>query len=82
MTQIIQLKNAKGDELPQWLVLGEAVAIHIDQAMIENGVYETARARPIMRAGGPDGYFEVTPGGHFRMARPNDLRRASDQTAP
>ncbi|WP_294196298.1 flavin reductase family protein [uncultured Sphingomonas sp.] len=68
VTQIVQLRDRNGADLPGWLVMGEAVAIHIDRAMLEDGVYRTERARPILRGGGPADYFEV--GGKFAMRRP------------
>lgn len=68
VTQIVQLQDRHGAEVPGWLVLGEAVAIHIDTAMLEDGVYQTARARPILRGGGPADYFEL--GATFAMHRP------------
>jgi flavin reductase (DIM6/NTAB) family NADH-FMN oxidoreductase RutF len=70
VTQIIRLTTKEGDELAQWLVLGEAVGVHIDPAMIEDGVYQTARAQPILRGGGPADYFEITQDRLFRMRRP------------
>ncbi|WP_028967292.1 flavin reductase family protein [Sphingomonas phyllosphaerae] len=68
VTQIVQLQDRNGAEVPGWLVLGEAVAIHIDCAMLEDGVYQTARAHPILRGGGPADYFEL--GEKFAMTRP------------
>ncbi|GAA4216247.1 flavin reductase family protein [Sphingomonas endophytica] len=68
VTQIVQLQDRHGAGVPGWLVLGEAVAIHIDTAMLEDGVYQTARARPILRGGGPADYFEL--GETFAMTRP------------
>ena len=71
LTQLIRLETKEGRELDQWLVIGEAVGIHIATAMIENGIYQTARARPILRGGGPVDYFEVTEGARFEMRRPD-----------
>lgn len=71
LTQIIRLTTKEGRELDQWLVIGEAVGIHIDRELIEDGVYQTARARPITRGGGPQDYFEITQDQLFRMARPD-----------
>ena len=71
LTQLIQLENKEGLELDQWLVIGEAVAIHIDTAMLEDGVYQTSRPRPITRGGGPADYFEITEDQLFRMKRPD-----------
>ena len=58
-------------ELDQWLVIGEAVGIHIDPAMLEDGVYQTARPVPITRGGGPADYFAITQDALFRMKRPD-----------
>jgi len=69
-TQIVQLEGANGDKVPTWLVLGEAVAVHIDEALLKNGVYDTAAAGHILRGGGPADYFTVGPEQLFRMARP------------
>jgi flavin reductase (DIM6/NTAB) family NADH-FMN oxidoreductase RutF len=68
VTQIVRLAAADGSDIDSWLVLGEAVSIHIDKALLENGIYQTARARPILRGGGPADYFEV--GEKFEMHRP------------
>ena len=70
LTQILRLTDRHGADLDQYLVIGEAVGIHIDTAMLEDGVYQAARARPILRGGGPADYFEVTPETRFEMRRP------------
>lgn len=70
LTQLIRLKDRQGTDLDQYLVIGEAVGIHIDSAMLDDGVYQTARPRPILRGGGPADYFEVTPETRFTMRRP------------
>lgn len=70
LTQLIRLETKEGTALDQWLVIGEAVGIHIDTALIDDGVYQTARARPILRGGGPADYFEITQDALFRMRRP------------
>ncbi|MGR6330516.1 flavin reductase family protein [Sphingomonas sp. XXL09] len=70
LTQLIRLTTQEGRELDQWLVIGEAVGIHIDSSMLEDGVYQTARARPILRGGGPADYFAITEDALFRMRRP------------
>ena len=53
------------------LTLGEVVAVHIDKAMIKDGVYQTALARPIVRAGRRGDYFEIKPDAMFEMVRPD-----------
>ncbi len=70
VTQIVRLQTKEGTELDQWLVMGEAVAIHIDTALLEDGVYQTARAEPILRGGGPADYFAITEDALFKMRRP------------
>jgi len=71
LTQLVRLENRQGDALDQWLVIGEAVGIHIDPAMLEDGVYQTARPVPITRGGGPADYFAITQDALFRMMRPD-----------
>ena len=69
-TQIVQLQGIDGAKVPTWLVLGEVVAVHIAQALLKDGVYDTANAGHILRAGGPGDYFTVGPEQLFRMYRP------------
>ena len=69
-TQIIQLQGASGEQVPTWLVLGEVVAVHIAQALLKDGIYDTAAAGHVLRGGGPADYFTVGPEQLFRMRRP------------
>jgi flavin reductase (DIM6/NTAB) family NADH-FMN oxidoreductase RutF len=69
-TQILQLQGIDGAQLETWLVLGEVVAVHIDQSLLQNGVYDTAAAGHVLRAGGPGDYFTVGPEQLFKMYRP------------
>jgi flavin reductase (DIM6/NTAB) family NADH-FMN oxidoreductase RutF len=71
LTQIVQLEGANGEKAQAWLTLGEVVAVHIDKAMIKDGVYQTAAARPIVRAGRRGDYFEIRPEAMFEMVRPD-----------
>jgi flavin reductase (DIM6/NTAB) family NADH-FMN oxidoreductase RutF len=71
LTQIIQLQGANGEKANAWLTLGEVVAVHIDKAMIRDGVYITALAKPIVRAGRRGDYFTVKPEDMFEMIRPD-----------
>ena len=70
VTQVMRLTSKEGTPIDYWMVFGEAVAIHIDRAMLSDGVYQTARARPIGRGGGPADYFETREDALFKMARP------------
>ncbi|TMJ51467.1 MAG: flavin reductase family protein [Alphaproteobacteria bacterium] len=71
LTQIIQLQGADGAKAQAWLTLGEVVAVHIDKAMIRDGVYQTGLAHPIVRAGRKGDYFEIRPENMFEMVRPD-----------
>jgi hypothetical protein len=70
LTEIIHLKGANGERSEAGLTLGEVVAVHIDKAFIRDGVYETALARPIARAGRRGDYFDMTPETMFEMGAP------------
>ena len=69
-TQVVQLQSAAGEKVPAWLVLGEVVAVHIAQTLLKDGVYDTAHAGHVLRAGGHGDYFSVGPEQLFRMRRP------------
>jgi flavin reductase (DIM6/NTAB) family NADH-FMN oxidoreductase RutF len=70
VTQIVQLSDTHGGLMPNWVVFGEVVAVHIARRLLVNGVYDTAAAHPILRAGGPDAYAEISPPVMFKMSRP------------
>ena len=70
LTQIVQLTNHKGKEVPSWVVFGEVVGVHIAEGVLENGIYDPARMRTVLRAGGPASYYEITPDNRFEMYRP------------
>lgn len=69
-TQIVQLQGANGEKVPTWLVLGEVVAVHIAQALLKGGIYDTAGAAHVLRGGGPADYFALGPDQLFKMRRP------------
>ncbi|WP_341987414.1 flavin reductase family protein [Azorhizobium sp. AG788] len=70
LSQLIQLKAADGKDISAWLVLGEVVGVHIDRRLLKDGIYQTADAYPILRAGGPGGYAQISPDIMFQMLRP------------
>ncbi len=70
LTQLVQLQAADGHKVESWLVLGEVVGVHIDPALLKDGIYDTAAAHPILRGGGPADYFEIGPEALFHMRRP------------
>lgn len=71
LTQLIQLEDAAGEKLQQWMVLGEVVAVHIDNDLLEAGIYQTAKANPILRAGGPSAYYAISDELRFDLMRPD-----------
>jgi flavin reductase (DIM6/NTAB) family NADH-FMN oxidoreductase RutF len=70
LSQIVRLRSAEGVEADAWLTIGEVVAVHIDRTLLKDGVYDTAAARPILRAGRLGDYFTITPEAGFSMRRP------------
>jgi flavin reductase (DIM6/NTAB) family NADH-FMN oxidoreductase RutF len=70
LTQMLRLKTAEGREVDSWMMFGEVVAVHIDRAMLKDGVYQTTAAQPILRGGGPGDYFKISEAEKFVMLRP------------
>ncbi|WP_031525076.1 flavin reductase family protein [Siccibacter colletis] len=71
LSQCIQLTSADGSLIDSWLVLGEVVAVHIDETLLENGIYQTAKAQPVLRAGGPSAYYAIDEAQRFDLVRPD-----------
>ncbi|QKN82649.1 flavin reductase family protein [Scandinavium goeteborgense] len=71
LSQCIQLTGADGTAVDTWLVLGEVVAVHIDESLLENGIYQTAKAKPVLRAGGPSAYYSIDESQRFDLTRPD-----------
>jgi flavin reductase (DIM6/NTAB) family NADH-FMN oxidoreductase RutF len=70
VTDIIRLKSHTGKPADSWLTLGEVVAVHIDNTLLKDGVFDTFNANIILRAGGPSAYAMITPETRFDMYRP------------
>src|SRR5438132_1018597 len=68
--QVFQLEGADTALIDTWMVLAEVVAVHIDESLLRDGIYDTVAARPILRGGGAADYFEITPQARFAMRRP------------
>ncbi|NDJ58362.1 flavin reductase family protein [Enterobacteriaceae bacterium 4M9] len=76
LSQHLQLSAADGTPVDTWLVLGEVVAVHIDETLLEEGIYQTAKAQPVLRAGGPSAYYTIDEAQRFDLIRP-DARRSA-----
>ena len=72
LSQCIQLTAADGSSIESWLVLGEVVAVHIDESLLEAGIYQTAKAQPVLRAGGPSAYYGISEEQRFDLVRPDN----------
>ncbi|HKM98072.1 MAG TPA: flavin reductase family protein [Buttiauxella sp.] len=71
LSQCIQLTGADGTAINSWLVLGEVVAVHIDESLLKEGIYQTALAKPVLRAGGPSAYYTIDEAHRFDLTRPD-----------
>jgi flavin reductase (DIM6/NTAB) family NADH-FMN oxidoreductase RutF len=70
VSDIVHLKSHRGEPSPAWLVIGEVVAVHISNALLKEGIFDTFNAHVILRAGGPTAYAEIGPATRFDMNRP------------
>jgi flavin reductase (DIM6/NTAB) family NADH-FMN oxidoreductase RutF len=68
LLQVIRIHNLDGEPMNNWLALGQVVGVHIRQEFLKDGLFDTAAARPIMRAGYRADYAEI--GEMFQMIRP------------
>ncbi len=64
-----EVKDRNGKPIDTFLVIGQVVGIHIDDAYINNGRFDTAAANPLARCGYRD-YADVTE--VFELMRPTD----------
>jgi flavin reductase (DIM6/NTAB) family NADH-FMN oxidoreductase RutF len=67
--QHIELHDLQGRAIGGWMVLAQVVGVHIDEAMLTDGMFDTVKARAVARGGYRD-YFEVTEA--FTALRPTD----------
>ena len=67
LVEIIELKDIEGRAVDRYLVLGQVVGVHIDEAFIKDGMVDTAAMRPIARCGYHD-YAVVDA--MFKLVRP------------
>lgn len=73
-TQVIPLQTLTGAVTETRVVFGEVVGIHIARELLVDGIYQTALAKPVLRAGGPGDYFGLDSEQKFTMQRPDDHR--------
>ena len=68
VTLVQRLDGLQGTAGSWWMVVGEVVGVHIDDAYLSDGRFDTARAQPIARCGYKD-YTTVT--GLWELERPS-----------
>jgi flavin reductase (DIM6/NTAB) family NADH-FMN oxidoreductase RutF len=65
----MRFHDLEGGPLDGWMVVGQVVGVHVDDAYIRDGRFDTASARPLARCGYRD-YATVTE--VFEALRPTD----------
>ena len=65
----MQMSDVDGALLDGWLIIGQIVGVHINEAFIRDGRFDTAAAQPLARCGYRD-YATVTE--VFEALRPTD----------
>ncbi|HXS93506.1 MAG TPA: flavin reductase family protein [Candidatus Limnocylindrales bacterium] len=68
LVQIVRLRDLQGAQLEQYVTIGQVVGVHIDRALLKDGLFDLLSAHPIQRAGYAADYTEATTG--FQMRRP------------
>ncbi len=67
LVNVQRLVDLDGNETNSWLILGQVVGVHIDENVIENGLLNVAKMKPLARLG----YMDYTVvDAVFQMDRP------------
>ena len=69
VTNIVRQEDITGRKVDSYTVFGQVVGVHINEAFLNDGLFDTAKARPIMRLGYRD-YGGLGP--VFQLKRPNE----------
>ena len=69
VVQSFQFRDLDGRALEGWMIIGQVVGVHIDEAYLRDGRFDTRAAQPIARCGYRD-YTAVTE--MFEALRPTD----------
>ena len=68
LLQVVRLHALDGKPMNNWLALGQVVGVHIQNAYLKDGLFDTQAAQPVMRAGYVADYAQI--GEKFQMIRP------------
>ncbi|KZL14978.1 MULTISPECIES: flavin reductase family protein [unclassified Pseudovibrio] len=67
LVNVQRLVDIDGNETNSWLILGQVVGVHIDESVLENGMLNVAKMKPLARLGYMD--YSVVDS-VFQMDRP------------
>lgn len=70
VTEIIRARDRAGNPVDNWLVFGEVIGVHIDEAMLTDGRFDLDKAKPVTRLGYRD--YGLSPP-IVELARPAGL---------
>ncbi|RAP56116.1 flavin reductase family protein [Oleiagrimonas sp. MCCC 1A03011] len=73
---VIRLKDLRGDVTDSYVVFGQVVAVHLDMAFLRDGLFDTAAAGSIQRAGYMTDYAVVGPDSMRALRRPGSPEEA------
>ncbi|MCI3205922.1 MULTISPECIES: flavin reductase family protein [Pandoraea] len=69
LLQVVRMHDLDGKPMNNWLALGQVVGVHIRREFLrEDGLFDTVKAHPVMRAGYLGDYAEIGP--MFDLRRP------------
>jgi flavin reductase (DIM6/NTAB) family NADH-FMN oxidoreductase RutF len=54
VTQVVQLKDLRGEATDRYLVLGQVIGVHLNEAYLRDGVMDITLMKPIARCGYQD----------------------------
>ena len=70
VVRVIALDDLDGRSADHFMVVGQVVGVHIDPAFLNDGLFDTAAAQPILRAGYRADYADISADSMFQMVRP------------
>jgi flavin reductase (DIM6/NTAB) family NADH-FMN oxidoreductase RutF len=68
LLQIVHLHDLNGNDIEQYIAIGQVVGVHIANDYLKEGIFDLIAAHPVMRAGYVADYVEI--GNAFKMLRP------------
>lgn len=70
VTQVVQLQDVAGAAIERWMVMGQVIGVHLDEAyLLPDGRIDTAAMKPLARGGYLDEYSVAD--NLLRMRRPD-----------